>query len=161
MALVSVIHVSDLAYKALKIRTETFVPAVLNAVALFYWLMAIRRPSWSTGSIVGSGSGMSATTRVGSGNRRSSPRQRGEAVWPVEALREWLPGQSGEVVCLIGPTVRESTLLRCANALETLEGGGSFDRADVHAWRHAAQVRSDGDGVSGFSCFRISRCCAA
>jgi polar amino acid transport system permease protein len=39
-ALVSVIHVNDLAYVALKIRTETFVILpVLNAMALFYWLM--------------------------------------------------------------------------------------------------------------------------
>ena len=39
-ALVSVIHVGDLAYVALKIRTETFVILpVLNAMALFYWLM--------------------------------------------------------------------------------------------------------------------------
>jgi len=39
-ALVSVINVGDLAYVALKIRTETFVILpVLNAMALFYWLM--------------------------------------------------------------------------------------------------------------------------
>ena len=39
-ALVSVIHVNDLAYVALKIRTETFVILpVLNAMALFYWLL--------------------------------------------------------------------------------------------------------------------------
>lgn len=39
-ALVSVIHVGDLAYVGLKIRTETFVILpVLNAMALFYWLM--------------------------------------------------------------------------------------------------------------------------
>jgi len=39
-ALVSVIHVGDLAYVALKIRTETFVILpVLNAMAVGYWLM--------------------------------------------------------------------------------------------------------------------------
>jgi His/Glu/Gln/Arg/opine family amino acid ABC transporter permease subunit len=39
-SLVSVIHISDLAYVALKIRTESFVILpVLNAMALFYWLM--------------------------------------------------------------------------------------------------------------------------
>jgi len=39
-ALVSVIHVGDLAYVALKIRTETFVILpVLNAMAVCYWLM--------------------------------------------------------------------------------------------------------------------------
>jgi polar amino acid transport system permease protein len=39
-ALVSVIHVGDLAYVALKIRTETFVILpVLNAMAVCYWVM--------------------------------------------------------------------------------------------------------------------------
>jgi polar amino acid transport system permease protein len=39
-ALVSVIHVEDLSYVALKIRTETFVIfEVLTAMAVLYWLM--------------------------------------------------------------------------------------------------------------------------
>ena len=40
----------------------------------------------------------------------------------------------GEVVCLIGPSGSvKSTLLRCANALETLDGGRiTFDGTDVH-----------------------------